>query len=277
MAIKVSGTDVITDARGLTNIAGANGLYNNFHTSAIAVTDNINFTFPMMTCTLTAATSFTESGYVEGKSATLLLDTSSNAYTPTFSGNIIWKGDTEPSWGGYQHWQITFLCGASSSAIYASAIGYTSAGAPAPTETVSLGGTTGSPIQFTDFPQATGFSMGWRFDADGNIYKVGHPNLQIVTGVTLYSSTTWCNVTPSTTYYIRVSNFAGNNIETSISSTLNTWIALTTDRTFRYQDNRDVQTYADESGTMKVEIASDAAGSNILATGYYQCYYVGLA
>lgn len=279
MAIKISGTDVISDTRSLTNITGANGLYNNFQVSSIDVTDNINFTSPMMTCTLTAATTFTESGYVEGKSATLLLDTSSNNYTPTFSSNIVWKDNTEPTWADYQHWQITFLCGDTSSTIYGSAVGYTSAGAAAPTETVSLDGTTSTPESFFDRAASSSndLVMGWEFDANGNIYKYEDPNNQGGSGRYLFSSTKWCNVTPSTTYYIRVSNYAGNNLSVIDSATLNSWLSLATTRKFWYRDSRDLLLYGSEDGTMKVEIASDAAGSNILATGYYQCEWTGLA
>lgn len=278
MAIKISGTNVISDTRALTNIAGATGVYGNFHCAPIDITDNINFTSPMMTCTMTAATSFTESGYAEGRTATLLLDTSTNSYAPTFSANIVWKDNTTPTWGDYQHWQITFVCGDTSSTIYASAVGFTATSVPGPTETITLGGTTSTPITYADFPQAAPISIGWGFYANGNVYKMGSANLQVVKTTALYSSTQWCNVTPSTTYYIRVSNFAGgNNIDTSISASLNTWLALTTNRLFKYTDSRNITTYADEDGVIKVEIATDAAGSNIVATGYYRTFWTGTA
>jgi len=277
MAIKISSTIVVDDNRKLKNITDATGYFTNLRSSPIAITDNVNFTTPMMSCTLAAATTFTESGMAAGRTATLLLDTSTNYYTPTFPASWNWVNNTEPTWGNYQHWQVYATC-VSASEIRANAVGFTATSGGPPSETVSLEGTTGTPISF--FDQSGGLDdlvMGWTFDSNGNIYK--YENIYNVSGAGtyLYSTSTWVNTTPSTTYYIRVSNFAGNNLSTGDSATLNSWIALTTTRTFRYRDARDISSYGNESGTMKVEIASDSGGSNILATGYYQCEWEGTA
>lgn len=276
MAILINGTSVISDTRKLENITNATGGVGHWAPSPSTITDNINFTTPFMTCSLTAATTFTESGYSEGKSAILILDTSTNAYTPTWSANVNWDGNTEPTWATYRYWLIRFYC-APSNEIRASAVGYTSQASP-PTETISLEGTTSVPETF--FDSGSGIQdlvMGWTFNSDGNVYKYESIYNVGGSGTYLHSSTTWNNITPSTTYYIRVSNFADNTLSISDSDTLNTWLALTTTRTFRYRDSRPLNSYGQAMGTMKVEIASDSGGSNILATGYYECEWAGTA
>ena len=86
----------------------------------------------------------------------------------------------------------------------------------------------------------------------------------------------WNNITPSQTYYIRASNDNGNltypttlSTSGSGSDTLNTWLALSSNRQFRYRVAGPRSNVAQLEGIMKIEIASDSAGSNIEATGYY--------
>jgi len=284
MAIKIGGTEVINDSLKLKNITDATGFFTGFHANPATVTDNINFTTPMNTCTLAAATTFTESGMAAGKSAILLLDTSTNYYTPTFPSSWNWPNNTEPTWGDYQHWQVYATC-VSASEIRANAVGFTATSGGPQTETVSLEGTTSTPITFQDMSAGIDdLVMGWTFDLNGNIYK--YENVYNVggNGTYLYSTSTWLNVTPGQTeYWIRVTNYSGNNLSTTDSDPLNSWISLSTfptsytTRTFRYRDSRDITTYGNERGTMKVEIASDSGGSNILATGYYECEWDGTA
>ena len=254
MAIKISSTEVITDGRALINIAGGTGNYSNFHAVPVDITDNINFTTPIASCTLTQNTTFTSSGAAAGKSAMLLLDLSTNGYTPTWPSEVNWKDNTEPTWSGYRYWLVQFYV-VSGTEYRASAIGYSSAASP-PTEAVTLEGTTSTPISFYDASAGLDdLVMGWTFDSNGNVYK--YENIYNVggNGTYLYSTTTWNNITPSKTYYIRVSNFSGNNLSVGDSATLNDWISLLSTRTFRYRDARAISSYGAESGTMKVEIA----------------------
>jgi len=281
MAIKISGTEVINDSLKLKSITDATGFFTGFHAVPVAITDNVNFTTPMHTCTLTAATTFTESGMAAGRSAIVLLDTSTNYYTPTFPSSWNWPDNTEPTWGDYQHWQVYATC-VSATEIRANAVGFTATGGGAPTETISLSGTTSSPETF--FDRATSNNndmiMGWEFDANGNIYK--YESIYNVGGAGryLHSSAQWNNITPSTTYYIRASSYSGFTPSTSPSSdsaALNTWHALSSTRKWWFRDSRDLLTYGAAEGTIKIEIASDSGGSNILDTGYYQCTWTGLA
>lgn len=279
MAIQISGTTVISDTRKLENIVDCTGTFEDFHSNPVTIVDNINFTNPMMILIMSGNVTFTESGIAEGRTCTLLLDTSSSTHTPTFSSTINWPDNTEPTWGDYQHWMITFHA-VSATEVRANAVGYTETTAPPPTETIGLSGTTSTPITFFDMAGSNNndLIMGWRFGSDGNIYKYEFIYNVGGGGMYLYSSTQWNNITPSTTYYIRVTNFAGTkNLSVSDSDTLNSWIALSSNRDFRVRDSRDLLSYADENMVMKVEIASDSGGSNILATGYYECEYSGLA
>jgi len=279
MAIKVSSTTVIDDNRKLQNIADMEGRYGSFIPGASTTTDTITFENPIISCVMTADTTFSESG--TGTSAkptcTLLLDTSTSAHTPTFSSNINWENNTEPTWSTYRKWQITFHEVTDSPLrIDAAAVGF-SAQASQPTESVTLEGTTSSPERLRDDPAIVPFIAGWRFKSDGNVYKYEHPNNVSGSGEYLHSTTTWNNITPSQTYYIRVTNYSGINLDVGESDSLNTWLSLDQTRTFEYKDSRDVDSYADTNGVMKVEISSTSNGSNIVATGYYQVYWIGTA
>ena len=99
MAIKITGTTVINDQRQLVNVADATMTAGaGYSAKSYAITDNINFTQPFSTCTLTAATTFTVSGEAEGKSAIMILDTSTTPYTPTWPSAINWEDGKEPTW-----------------------------------------------------------------------------------------------------------------------------------------------------------------------------------
>jgi hypothetical protein len=110
MAIKISSTEVIDNSRVLQNITGANGVCNNFHAAAVAITTVLNFALPVMSLTMSGPVTFTESNKLLGRSALLLLDTSPSAFTPTFSANIKWQNGVTPTWGDYLYWQIALQC-----------------------------------------------------------------------------------------------------------------------------------------------------------------------
>ena len=106
MAIKTGTTTVITDARELTNIASAAGVYDSFHPLAETITTVVDMDKPVMTVALSQNTSFTASNLATGRTSVLLLDTGSAGYTPSFSSAFKWPNDTEPSWSGTRYWQI---------------------------------------------------------------------------------------------------------------------------------------------------------------------------
>ena len=285
MAIKISGTEVIDINRNLQNIAGANGTYGNFHPSAASIGTALNFSTPMMTKILSANTTFTESNKAAGKSAMLLLDTSSNFYTPTFSSDIKWEGGTTPTWSGYRYWQIALQCVDSTTA-RGVAKGYESTGGGSPSETISLSGTSGTPNFyfssntpiFTNNPP-TGYdlTMGFEFKANGILYTYELTNGPPagLASVQPYITGEWCNVTPTTTYYIRATTVAHTGRPPNYGDSLNTWLALSSDRGWYHQSTTVYGAYGYEEYTLKVEIASDSGGSNILDTGYYTFAWEG--
>lgn len=133
MAIKIDGTTVINNSREMKSIVDTANLvkYENVGANLTSTSSNINFTTPLMSCTLSADTTFTASGVAEGKSAQILLDLTSSAHTPTWPSSVNWANGSEPTWSGYQYWHIIFTC-ASASEIRATAFGYVAQGGGTP-------------------------------------------------------------------------------------------------------------------------------------------------
>jgi len=270
MAIKISNSTIIDDSRKFINVQSTAGTYGDLHASPSSVTSNITLSNSIQTCIMTGNQSFTISGGAEGRTTALLLDTGSSGHTPTFPSSIKWTGG-EPTWANSRYWQITIL----SRDTYQVGTGVGYAGS-SPTESVTLDGTTASPENLFDGTGIVPFEAGWRFKADGNVYEWSHPNNLNGNSETLYSTTTWNNITPSQTYYIKASNYSGTvNLNVAQSSTLNTWIALNQTREFVVYDNRGANTYSDENCVMKIEISANSSGSPVLATGYYEVEYFG--
>lgn len=271
MAIKIAGSSIISDLKEITNVTDVSGVYGDLHASPSSVTSNITLSNSIQTCIMTADQTFTISGGSEGRTTALLLDTTSSGHDPTFPSSIIWVGG-EPTWANSRYWQITIL----SRDTYqtATAVGYAGS---SPTESVTLDGTSGTPERISDMPGVPPLEIGWRFKADGNVYAWRHPNNVDGSGETLFSTATWNNITPSQTYYIRVSNHQNTNLNVFNSDSLNTWLSLDQTREFVYVDSRQTNSYADTYGSFKAEISSSSSGSPILATGYYECYWVGTA
>jgi len=270
MAIKISNSTIIDDNRSFINVQSTAGTYGDLHASPSSVTSNITLSNSIQTCIMTGNQTFTISGGDEGRTTALLLDTTSSGHTPTFPSSIKWVGG-EPTWSNSRYWQVTLLSRNTYQA--ASAVGYAGS---SPTEAVTLDGTTALPERNADATGVTPFEAGWRFKADGNVYKWQHPNNAGGNGETLFSTTTWNNITPSQTYYIKASNYSGTvNLNVARSSTLNTWIALNTTREFVVYDTRSFSSYADENCVMKIEISANSSGSPVLATGYYEVEYFG--
>jgi len=144
-------------------------------------------------------------------------------------------------------------------------------------ETVSLEGTTSSP-EINNFMALSDGSLigGWRFYSNGDVadYDADSSPQFRTTG-----HTDWVNQSPTNNYWIRATIQAQSNPSnqsTSASpSALNTWHALTGNRTFTFTDNRGTASYGNAFVTWKIEISSDSGGSTILDTGYYRNSYEG--
>jgi len=280
MPIQVSTVTVIDDSLKLQNITGANGKYDSLFPIPAVITNALNFDTPMMTLTMTGNVTFSETNKGTGKAAMLLLDTSSDKHTPSFSGNIQWSTGAAPTWSDYQHWQIAFQC-FNSTQVRAVAVGFTST---IPPEVISLDGTSANPALLPEFPLPVwnGFNL-YRvsnrmiFFSNGDISTSDLEN-----GVRSYGK--WNNITPSKIYYIRVTDHPTGliaqqplNLHTASSGdALNTWHTLSAAREFgRYEESTTYGNYGFRCCALKVEISDDSAGSNILATGYYLMTWEG--
>lgn len=124
---------------------------------------------------------------------------------------------------------------------------------------------------------------GFKFTSTGNIERTTYPTFIGGTEVT-HSITEWCNITPSSTRYIRFTDDtsatmggSATRVTANTGDALNTWHSLAADREFRWASQEVDGSYGARFTQCKVEIASDAAGSNILATGYYNTAWNGAA
>ena len=112
MAIKIAGTTVINNSRGVENMSNIEGNYSNFHGTVTAITNNIDMSKPVMSRTLSAATTFTVSNIATGKVCLLMLDISSSQYIPTWPASIQWPSSGEPTWNatGVTQWLVCLTC-----------------------------------------------------------------------------------------------------------------------------------------------------------------------
>lgn len=130
--------------------------------------------------------------------------------------------------------------------------------------TITLSGTSGSP----NVASATAISPDncfaeWILQTDGTIDKnTTTGSSQFQTGIEWDSD----QPTPAATYYVRATADTGD-APTSGSGT-GTWLALTTQRTWRWTEVRNG--FFSKIGAVKLEIDTVGDGSNIVATGYYR-------
>lgn len=128
------------------------------------------------------------------------------------------------------------------------------------TDVVSLDGTLGTPINASD--SGASAQAGWQWRADGTQYK-----LQANAGDAQYGAgTNWIDQTPTITYYIRMTQQSFSGDGSIVDALETTWTALTSNRSFEIDDP---QGTGPTEIVVKVEIATDSGGSNIIATGYY--------
>jgi hypothetical protein len=274
MAIKVNGDIVISNTREMTVNNCIDFTPAHWSPEPNTITNNIDMGLNVMHGALTADTTFSISGTTgrEGTTAFVVLDLTTSAHTPTWPNNIEWAENTEPTWSDYRYWAIT-MSQVANTEIRAAGVGFVD-NVTTPTEAIALSGTTSTPVTFFDSAasNANDMVMGWTFGSDGNIYKYESVYNVGGQGTYLHSSTQWNNITPSKTYYIRVSNYADNTVSVPDSDSLNEWIPINTDREWRWRDARDPSQYADVSGTIKVEIAERTFGSGQHSTSSPRYY-----
>lgn len=112
MAVRVNGDIVIDNDRKLQNIAGASGLYDQFHPNPVTLFSSPSVTTsmanPFMRITLTGNATLNITNAALGRSSILVLDRGASGWTPSFTG-VSWVGDAEPSWASHRYWNIAFV------------------------------------------------------------------------------------------------------------------------------------------------------------------------
>jgi len=135
--------------------------------------------------------------------------------------------------------------------------------APISGDVITLSGSTGSPNTSTDFAiSPSNAYVWWYFNSDGTVDRL---KLQGADSLEIFGPSQWCLGTPTVDYWIRFTANSGNAANLGDSS--GSWLALTSNRSQGWQEIQN--DFAVYTGSSKVEIATDAAGVTIVATGYY--------
>lgn len=129
-------------------------------------------------------------------------------------------------------------------------------------DVVTLSGTTGAGANMAVETLDPFAYAGWRFGSDGTVDKYTEDGGY----VQFAAATEW--VQPNThqngPYWIRATLDTGDADNWVSSDATGSWLALTSDREWRW-----TVSLGDREGTYKIEIATDATGTRIVATGYY--------
>jgi hypothetical protein len=124
-----------------------------------------------------------------------------------------------------------------------------------PVEKVTLSGTSGSPNVIAK-PAGGLVTITWEFTTSGGVLGDGAP---------FNSGTEWIDVAPQLEYWIRAQTNSGSPPS---SGTVNSWLKLagsgSATRSWTWSANN-----VTLAGSIQVDIATDSAGTNIVATGYY--------
>lgn len=123
------GNRVVKDAPVLGgNLDGAGYTYTDLHpevsTATVTTTQTIDVNSPMHHFTMSAGTAFSGINLAAGKTCMMMLDTSASAYTPTWSSDIKFPAETEPTWADYRYWMVSLTC-LDGTTMFMSAQGYT--------------------------------------------------------------------------------------------------------------------------------------------------------
>lgn len=196
MAIKVSSSTVINNSLALENIEGCAGTFDNWHPIVSTITTDIDFTKTYQTLAMTSNVTFTTSNKGVGKQVTLLLDTSTTPYAPTWPSEV--KFPTAITWSSNRFWTVTLTCW-DASTVRATALPYDAAGTPS----ASMDSSFMVNVNFSEnIASSIGFPEAWayvRFERDDANNRI----------IVIYDSGTSAAASQPTTTYINYTGLTG--------------------------------------------------------------------
>lgn len=137
-AVQAAGTGYIANTNGsfssglsgdnITLTGNISGNYTSLHPATSSVvatgTQTLNMNNPWTSVGMTGSTAFSGTNVAAGKTAMVVLDRSASGHTPSFSADIHWADDTEPTWTDHRYWVVSLTCYDSTN-IFAAASGHT--------------------------------------------------------------------------------------------------------------------------------------------------------
>ena len=264
MAIKIAGTTVINNSRGVENMSNIEGNYTNFHGIVTSIANDLDMSKPVMSRTLTADTTFTASNLATGKVCLLMLDIGSSQYIPTWPASIKWPGaGTEPDWDatGVTQWLVCFTCW-DNTTIRATATGW---GTGTQAASVDLGST------------ARKYQKGFWWDESTNPHTAGTASMTFqTTGGVSYSAnsptgtfenlnydtqtgtSSWGTAVTGSDYEIKyqfTTNHSGGSVTANPGN--NVWLSLGSARTWTVSTTTTGESAGRITGTVSIRRVSD--------------------
>ena len=281
MAIKVGGTTVITNSRGVEGMSGIQGSYDDFHPTVVPISTVLNMLSPCMSVTLSAATTFTATNIQAGRVALLLLDVSSSGYLPTWPASIQWPGDgTEPDWDatGIQTWVVCFTCW-DNATIRATATGW----GDVQTASVDLGSAARNFFKFNLWDETTNpHSVGtatMSFQTDGVVaYTHNSPSGTFGSGsnATQQGTSSWGSGVSGADYDIKyqfTTDHQGSSPGSNAGGPNNTWQQLNSPRIWSVATSTNGESSGRITGTVSIRRRSDNVvldtQTQVLEVDYY--------
>ena len=272
MAIKIAGSTVINNSRGVQNMGGIEGNYTNFHGVVTAIANNLDMSKPVMSRTLTAATTFTASNLATGKVCLLMLDIGSSQYIPTWPASIKWPGDgTEPDWDatGVTKWLVCLTCW-DNTTIRATATGWGTGATQ--TASVDLGSAARSYTESQLWDETTSphgkAVASMTFQPDGSVaYSSAGTTLSGAIsgqgGATQLGTSSWGSAVTGSNYEVNfnytlsLDSTTGGTIVTTAGD--NTWLSLGSARQWKIQTGTSGDSIIELVGTVSIRNATTNA------------------
>ena len=267
MAIKIAGSTVINNSRGVQNMGGIEGNYTNFHGIVTAIANNLDMSKPVMSRTLTAATTFTASNLATGKVCLLMLDIGSSQYIPTWPASIKWPGDgTEPDWDatGVTKWLVCLTCW-DNTTIRATATGW---GTGTQTASVDLGSQDRYFMDFHLWDETTSphgkAAVQMTFQTDGSVAytTTGSTSTGAISGqsgTTQTGTSTWGSAVTGSDYEVK---FDYSQTDSGGGITIgqdNVWLGLGSNRTWAVETGTIGDAERKITGTVSIRNATTNA------------------